>query len=413
MPRWMDRLSATEGAMSGVLAGSVLGGPVGALIGAGVGLLQGATRRNELDLRAAEAQLSADTERALAESLALAGSSFTNPLDRDQLQVMGHEIASLRRATLSSDADTRARAQQGLQSMFSVIGDEMERVQQRTYGTVDYERDRLNGLADATRANFEGALAAAQSAEATGASIHEILASDLPTDSPLFAGSIISLLQQSQRNMMVDPYGTMEYTQDTLGQIPVIGGALAGWIGGKAELAENQFSREQFRQIADAFLTSGKRAQEGAMQQAVQRGQMLDQAAQRIGYDPAVRFEDQIRTGRVENVGAIGGPGQYQDVGLPGSEPAPAGAGRPAPGGPNPYGGIVDAAKGIWTDATTGSGTPGRAGDVYGQPFERVSEFVERYATPLLQPAPQEQAPPPLRGRIDRTPRGNNRRFNR
>lgn len=416
MPFGIDRESLGEGVVTAASAGAVLGGPLGALLGAGVGLLRGATRRNELDLLAAEAQLSAATEARLVESLALAGSEFTNPIDQKQARVMASEIAALRAGTLSGDANIRQQSQSALLGYFGTINDELERVQDRTFSNLDYERDRINLLADDTRAQYEGALAAAQSAEATGASIHQILASDIPTDSPLFAGSIISLLQQSQRNMLVDPYGTSEYIQDTVGRLPIAGGILGAWLGGKAELAENQFSREDFRQIADAFLVAGKRAQEGAMRQAAQRGAMLGEAAQRIGYDPAVPLQAQIVTGKVERVGGVGGPGQYQDVEVRPLE------GNPGWGaaGENVVDPIVEGLGSAASQTVDAFRTAGRA--VMGAPamarqgaadaYQRVVDFITPYAKPLVEGVP-DQTFPTQRGRIDRTRRGTDREMNR
>jgi len=416
----MDAASTGEAVASGVTAGAVFGGPVGALLGAGVGLLRSAGRRSALDAMAADAALAEHTRSALMASLAQTQSALTDPYDKMQAENIGRQIAVLQKGTVSSDPDVRAQSQAQLVQYFGDIDGLLQDAQGGAAAEFEYKRGRLDALADQTQADYEQSLDAARGLQSTGASIHSILASDLPTDSPLFAGSLISLLEQSQRNMLVDPYGTSEYIQDTVGRIPGVGGMLGAWLGGKAELAENTFTREQWRQIADSFLVGGKQAQAGAMQQAVQRAQMLQQSAQQLGYDPVVDYARQVETGKLQPIGGVGGPGQYQDVEVPALEGSP-GWGAFNENVTDPVGAALgDAAAGT-ADAFSKAGravmgVPKAARQGAADAYRNVVDFIAPYAKPLVEGAPPEQPAPVLRGRIERkprTPRGTDRSMNR
>ena len=378
-------MAIAEGLLAGASAGAVFGGPVGALVGAGVGLVARLGERNMLDQQAAEAQLSVEADRRLQTAWGLASSSFTNPYDKTQAGVITEHMAALRAASLSADPDTRREAQRGMLGYFPVINDELERIQGRAASVYDTEVGRINALTDETRKHYDGAVAAAQSAEATGQSIHQLLASDIPTDSPLLAGSVISILQQSQRNMLVDPYGTPEYIRDTLGSIPVVGGMLSGYMAGQVELAENTLTREDFRQVADAFLVGSRNAQAAAIANAQARGQEITAAAAKIGYDPAVQVAAQLNS-EVRTEGGIQGKGAYPDVAVRPVVDRPGVMTGSEPGKPDPLGVYGDAAR--RAAAVVGSDTSRALGD-----FVTGIYTGSSYGAGLRPPAPQQSAP--------------------
>ena len=309
-------LKEPEGLATAALGAFLINPLVGLALGVGQGLLARRDRQSALDDAAAEREILQQMDAMHQDAMASVQGLAATDLDREQLTQMGPDFQTLRTLAMSPDPSTRQAAIQKLAEQSSRVGDWLEDLEGRNETVFDKNVSLLDEQGVVARQNFEKGLERAQSVQRIASDMHQLLSDEtFDVNNPISRARLGQLLDQTPREFLADPADMSDALEKVGANAPGVIGAIMSYYAGKKKAEEFTFTKEDWRKVAHAMLSTSSKLAERNMADAERSALYLDRAAKGINHAPAISYLDRVITGRVQDGQDVSdAPGVYDEA---------------------------------------------------------------------------------------------------